>query len=149
MGANGRKKISSPTYLNIAILITACSSDGTPPESQNNRWRFLLRRTSGIEQDIYYTAPQVLSATNSLFTPPRRSSPYLRILFMVAPNPLQQLHDLDRSSPQFHDQLSGLLRGRKFRNFVSNPQSEGLGQLVEYLDNVSLHITLVWVCTQR
>jgi len=62
---------------------------------------------------------------------------------MVAPNPLQQLHDLDRSSSQFHDQLSGLLREEEFRNFVSSPQSEGLGQLVEYLDNVSLHITLV------
>jgi len=68
---------------------------------------------------------------------------------ITTPNPLQILHDLDRSSPQFHNQLSNLLRREEFRNFVSNPSSEGLGQLAEYLDNVSLQMTLAWVCTRR
>jgi len=45
---------------------------------------------------------------------------------MITPNPLQRLRDLDRSSPQFQDQFSNLLRGEEYRKFVPNLQSEGL-----------------------
>jgi len=57
---------------------------------------------------------------------------------MVLPHPLQQLHDLDKTSPQFHDQFTHFLRGDEYRNGVSNLQGEDLTWLVEYLDGVSL-----------
>jgi len=56
---------------------------------------------------------------------------------MVLPTPLQRLRDLDKSSPQFHDQLSDALRRKEYRNCVSNLRSEDLVWLVEYLDRVS------------
>ena len=62
---------------------------------------------------------------------------------MDRPNPLQQLYDLDRSSPQFHNQLRDLLRGEDYRNIVPNLGSSGFTWLVEYLDSVSLQITAV------
>jgi len=55
-------------------------------------------------------------------------------------NPLQPLHDLDRTSPQFHKQLSEFLRGNEYRNVLSSLQKEDLVWLVEYLDSVSLQI---------
>ena len=61
---------------------------------------------------------------------------------MVTFNLLQQLHDLDRSSPQFHDQLSNLLRGEEYRSSL-NLQGDDLAWLVEYLDTVGLRIALV------
>lgn len=67
---------------------------------------------------------------------------------MAALNPLRQLQDLDRSSPQFHDQLSNLLRGEEYRKSVLNLQGDSLTLLVEYLDEVSLKVTLVMICTQ-
>jgi len=57
---------------------------------------------------------------------------------MVLHNPLRQLHDLDRASPQFHDQLSCFLRGNEYQNVFPNLKSEDLAWLVEYLDCVSL-----------
>ena len=77
------------------------------------------------------------------------SSSYPRISPMVAFDPLQQLQDLDRSSPQFHDQLSDLLRGEEYRSSVLNLQGDDLAWLVEYLDSVSLQFILVRPCTQR
>jgi hypothetical protein len=60
------------------------------------------------------------------------------VTHMSLPNPLQQLHDLDRASPQFHEQLSSFLRGEEYQNAVPNLQGEDLAWLVEYLDSVSL-----------
>lgn len=57
---------------------------------------------------------------------------------MIPPGPLQVLHDLDRTSPQFHKQLSDLLRGDEYRNVVPDLQDDDTAWLVEYLDNVSL-----------
>ena len=68
---------------------------------------------------------------------------------MVTFNLLQQLHELDRSSSQFHDQLSNLLRGEEYRNSVLNLQSDDLALLVEYLDTVSLQIALVQSYSRR
>ncbi|KAF9643166.1 hypothetical protein BDM02DRAFT_1708197 [Thelephora ganbajun] len=55
---------------------------------------------------------------------------------MTPPGPLRQLHDLDRTSPQFHEQLSNYLRGDEYQNVVPSLQGEGLAWLVEYLDSV-------------
>ena len=57
---------------------------------------------------------------------------------MIRPKPLQQLCDLDPSSPQFHKQLSSCLRGSEFRSAVSNLQGEDVAWVIEYLNNVSL-----------
>ena len=57
---------------------------------------------------------------------------------MVLPNPLQQLRDLDKSSPQFQEQLRGLFRGEEYQGLVPNLQGEDLVWFVEYLDGVSL-----------
>lgn len=57
---------------------------------------------------------------------------------MILHNHLQPLHDLDRSSPQFHKQLIEFLRGNEYRDVVPILQGEDLAWLVEYLDNVSL-----------
>ena len=51
---------------------------------------------------------------------------------------LQQLSDLDKTSPQFYEQLSNLLRGNRYQDVVPHLQSESLAWLVEYLDGVRL-----------
>ena len=57
---------------------------------------------------------------------------------MNPPNPLQPLYGLDRTSLQFHEQLSNFLRGGEYQNGVLSLKSEDLAQLIEYLDSVSL-----------
>ena len=52
------------------------------------------------------------------------------------PDPLQQLRDLDRTSPHFYGQLSDFLRGDEYQNAVPNLQGEDLAWIVEYLDSV-------------
>lgn len=57
---------------------------------------------------------------------------------MAIPNFLQQLHDLDRASPQFYEHLGDFLRGDRYRNAASSLRGEDLAQFVEYLSGVSL-----------
>ena len=57
---------------------------------------------------------------------------------MNPPNSLQPFYDLDRTSPQFHEQLGNFLRGGEYQNGVLSLKSEDLANLVEYLDSVSL-----------
>ena len=57
---------------------------------------------------------------------------------MIPRSPLQQLHDLDRASPQFYEQLNNILHGEEYRDAFPNLQSDELAWLVEYLDGVSL-----------
>ena len=61
---------------------------------------------------------------------------------MVLPGPLQQLCDLDQTSPQFHEQLGGLLRKGEYQGIIPGLQGGDLEWLVEYLDNVSVQSTL-------
>ncbi|KAF9643873.1 kinase-like protein [Thelephora ganbajun] len=49
---------------------------------------------------------------------------------------LQQISHLDTSSPDFHDQLENALRGREYRQCVSNIEDDDLTWLVNYLDEV-------------
>ena len=51
---------------------------------------------------------------------------------------LQQLRDLDKTSPQFHEQLSDFFRGDLYQSVFPSLQSESLAWLVEYLDSVRL-----------
>ena len=60
-------------------------------------------------------------------------------VYMSPPNVLlRQLHNLDRTSPQFHIHLSNFVRSKEYRNAVQNLQGEDLMWFVEYLDSVSL-----------
>ena len=52
---------------------------------------------------------------------------------------LQEFHCLDGSSSGFHDQLSGVLYGQEYWQYVPNLQGNGLVWLVEYLDKVRCH----------
>ena len=49
---------------------------------------------------------------------------------------LQELHDLDKASPQFHQQLSDFIHEEEYRNLQLKLHSEDLASLVEYLDGV-------------
>ena len=55
---------------------------------------------------------------------------------------LQQLHYLDRSSPNFHDQLTSVLSGENYKQFVQNLRGNDLVLLVDYLDKVCCHVVL-------
>jgi len=61
---------------------------------------------------------------------------------MSLPGVLQELDRLDRSSPQFPDQLVSLLSGRLYKYRIRWLQDEDVSWLVEYLDNVCLRIAL-------
>jgi len=55
---------------------------------------------------------------------------------------LQQLHRLDSSSPDFHDQFCNVLYGEEYVQCVPNLQYDDLVWLVDYLDKVCLCATL-------
>ena len=55
---------------------------------------------------------------------------------MVPSNPLQQLYDLDKASPHYHQQLSDFLCGEEYGNPSSKLPSPDLASLAEYLDSV-------------
>jgi len=61
---------------------------------------------------------------------------------MSSPNSpaLQQLHRLDRSSPEFHDQLCNVFYGEDYQKCVPNLQGDDLVWLVDYLDKVRRHV---------
>ena len=104
--------------------------------------------TSWITRDAVRTAYRQPRVSHSPRSPcDRSSSP--RISPMVTFNLLQQLHDLDRSSPQFQNQFSNLVRGEEFRNSISNLRGDELARFVEYLKGVSLQIILVRSYSRR
>ena len=55
---------------------------------------------------------------------------------------LEQLRRLDRSSPNFHDQLSNVLSGEEYGQSVLNLEGNDLMSLVDYLDKVRRHVAL-------
>ena len=55
---------------------------------------------------------------------------------------LQQLDRLNRSSPDFHDQLYNVLYGQEYKQCVPNLQGEDLVWLVNYLDKVRRRVAL-------
>lgn len=63
---------------------------------------------------------------------------------MTLHSPLQQLRDIDKTSPLFHEQLSNFFRRSVYQNVLPNLQNESLAWLVEYLDSVRLKTTLLY-----
>jgi len=63
---------------------------------------------------------------------------------MSPPSPpvLQELHRLDRSSPDFQGQLSRILYGQEYMRCVPDLQGDDLVWLVDYLDKVRRDIAL-------
>jgi len=53
---------------------------------------------------------------------------------------LQGLRHLNRSSPDFHDQLSRVLYGEEYQQWVQNLQGDDLMGLLDYLDKVRRHV---------
>ena len=49
---------------------------------------------------------------------------------------LQQFHQLDKSSPDFHDKLCNVLYGEEYTQCVLILQGDDLVWLVDYLDRV-------------
>lgn len=49
---------------------------------------------------------------------------------------LEQLRYIDRSSSGFHDQLTKVLYGEKYQQYVPNLQGDDLVWLIDYLDEV-------------
>jgi len=62
---------------------------------------------------------------------------------MAPSSPLQQLFDLDKSSPRFHDQLRDIIGGKEYRERIPHLRDNDLVRLVEYLDGVSPQIALL------
>jgi len=60
---------------------------------------------------------------------------------MPSPDPptLQGLDRLDRSSPEFHNQLSNTLYGEEYQQCVPNLRDDDLVWLIVYLDKVRHH----------
>ena len=58
---------------------------------------------------------------------------------MIPHDAFHQLHGLDRTSPQFHEQLSNFFSGDVYRSVFPDLEGEDLAWLVECLDSVSLH----------
>jgi len=63
---------------------------------------------------------------------------------MSSPGPpvLQQLHRLDRSSPEFQDQLCNVFYGEEYQKCVQNLQDDSSVWLVDYLDKVRRPVAL-------
>jgi len=53
-------------------------------------------------------------------------------------NPSHRLHFLEKSSPQFPDQLASILSEKEYRDYASGLQGEDLVWLVDFLDGVCL-----------
>jgi hypothetical protein len=58
------------------------------------------------------------------------------------PRTLQQLRRLNKSSPDFHDQLCKALCGEEYKQCVPNLQGDDLVWLVGYLDNVRRRVAV-------
>lgn len=61
---------------------------------------------------------------------------------MALPGILQQLDNLDKSSPQFSDQLTSLLYEEGYKRCIPGLPDKDVVWLVEYLDNVRLYAAL-------
>ena len=61
---------------------------------------------------------------------------------MSSPSPpaLQQLHHLDRPSPDFQDRLSNAFYGREYSQCVPNIRGDDLVWFVDYLDNIRCRV---------
>jgi len=62
---------------------------------------------------------------------------------MSSHNPLTQLRHLDTSSSTFQDQVSNVLYGEEYTQWIPNLQGDDLIGLVDYLDEVRCRDSLL------
>jgi hypothetical protein len=60
---------------------------------------------------------------------------------MSSHSPLKRLRRLDRSSSEFQDQVSNILYGEEYKQWVPNIQGDDLVGLVDYLDKVRCRVS--------
>ena len=74
----------------------------------------------------------------------------LRRIYKPSRDILQRLDRLERSSPDFPDQLTNLLSGQEYGQhiFTDALREEGAAWLVEYLDNVRVSFSLYPLSTE-
>lgn len=77
----------------------------------------------------------VLVVQSTLLLPLATSDQYL----MIPHDPFGQLRNLDKTSPQFPEQVSNFLHGDVYQSVFPGLESDNLVWFVEYLDGVSLH----------
>ena len=114
-------------------------------------------RTSAIDWHIWFVAVLValihISATwvrrcsRYIYLPSAtllcHSLPQSRPLMSSPGSPvLQQLNRLDRSLPNFQDQLSNVLYGQEYKKSMPNLEDDDFVWLVDYLSEVRRQITL-------
>ena len=68
---------------------------------------------------------------------------------MISHDPLQQLRDLDRTSPQFHEKLSNFFHGNVYESIFPDLERDSLAWFVEYLDSVSSHWSVLHCAVLR
>jgi len=71
------------------------------------------------------------------------TSTYSALLHGGSRGPLQKLRRLDKSSPTFRDQISDILYGEEYKQWVPTVQGDDLVGLVDYLDKVRCRILLL------
>ena len=62
---------------------------------------------------------------------------------MASHNPLTRLRRLDESSSTFQDQVSNVLYGEEYIQWIPNLQGDDLIGLVDYLDKVRRSVSLL------
>ena len=62
---------------------------------------------------------------------------------MSSYSPLRQLRRLDRSSSEFPDQVTDILYGEDYKQWVQTVRDKDLVGLVDYLDKVRCHVPLL------
>ena len=62
---------------------------------------------------------------------------------MSSRSPLKQLRHLDGSSSRFPDQVSNILYGGEYKQWVPTIQGDDLVGLVDYLDKVRCRVSLL------
>jgi len=62
---------------------------------------------------------------------------------MSSHNPLTRLRRLDKSSSTFQDQVSNVLYGEEYIQWIPNLQGDDLIGLVDYLDKVRRNVSLL------
>lgn len=88
-------------------------------------------------------APRAHSLISTTFS--HRPLAFLGVFRMSSPNSpaLQRLHRLDRSSPDFCDQLRGVLYEQEYVLHEKSFEQNDLEWLIDYLDEVHHDVTLL------
>ena len=118
------------------------------PAFTSELWE-LMQRCWDRDPELRPKASEVLEVLAGLLVPHHLLQIQVLSLTLLASrdsspssNPLQRLHRLERSSPQFPNQLASILAGDEYRDYVSVLRGEGLVWLVDYLDGVRLDVTI-------